>query len=81
MVKGMIVNRRLVRAVNTNISTWLAEVAVKILCQHPSKTEGLVPKTLIFLQASELKESDAEFKRFKSDFLRIARNNRRRRDF
>ena len=31
--------------------------------------------------ASELKETDAEFKRVESDFLRIARNNRCQRDF
>ena len=31
--------------------------------------------------ASELKETDPEYKRDKSDFLRIARNNRRQRDF
>ena len=50
----------------------------------PLEDKGARPKDSYFSlsdeNASELKETDAEFKRLKSDFLRIARE-RRWRDF
>ena len=50
----------------------------------PLEEKGARPKDSYFPlsdeNASELKATDAEFKRLKADFLRIARN-RRRRDF
>ena len=44
----------------------------------PREEKGVVIKTASDENVSELKDTDAEFKRLKADFIRIARNRRQR---
>ena len=53
---------------------------MKVSCHQPSKDKGLVTKIRLMSDenAAELRDTNAEFRRLKADFLQIARNRRRR---
>ena len=57
-------------------------MTVKVSCHHPLDGQGACHKDLYYPMSdentAELKDTDAEFRRLKADFLRIARNRRRR---